>query len=101
MFYITLPEKEMLMRPAAQLILFGSLQKKIEGDYNYPIRLDLKEPASIIDVLKRFKIPPDLVQLAMVNHRAVHKDSMIKQGDRLALFPREYIVFADWKDFRF
>jgi hypothetical protein len=41
------------------------------------------------------------VQLAMVNHRAVHKDSMIKQGDRLALFPREYIVFADWKDFRF
>ena len=22
-------------------------------------------------------------------------------GDRVAVFPREYIVFTDWKDFRF
>jgi len=41
------------------------------------------------------------VQLAMVNHRAVHKNSTIHPGDRLALFPKAYIVFADWHSFRF
>jgi hypothetical protein len=29
------------------------------------------------------------VQLAMVNHRAVPKDSVINPGDRISLFPRE------------
>jgi len=40
------------------------------------------------------------VQLVMVNHKAVHTNSTINPGDRIALFPREYPVFADWKDFR-
>jgi hypothetical protein len=42
-----------------------------------------------------------MVQLAMVNHKAVPKNSTIHPGDRLALFPKEYIVFADWHDLKF
>ncbi len=36
----------------------------------------------------------------MVNHRAVPKDTVIFPGDRVALFPREYAIFVDWKAFR-
>jgi hypothetical protein len=38
--------------------------------------------------------------MALVNHRAVPKTTLIRPGDRLSLFPREYPIFADWKDFR-
>ena len=89
------------MSPHVQINLFGSLQKKMEDLYDLPIQFDLNVPSPLVDVLGRFNIPLDMVQLAMVNHRAVAKDSIISPGDRISLFPREYIVFADWKDFRF
>jgi hypothetical protein len=60
----------------------------------------LKSKSPLIDILKQLKIPLDLVQLVMVNHKAVYMDSTIYPGDRVALFPKEYPVFADWKDFR-
>lgn len=89
------------MSPNVQINLFGSLQKKMEDLYDLPIQFDLNAPSPLVDVLGRFNIPLDMVQLAMVNHRAVPKDSIINPGDRISVFPREYIVFADWKDFRF
>lgn len=91
----------MLVRTYTQINLFGSLRKKMEGLYNLPIQFDLNSPIPLIDVLRRFDIPLNMVQLAMVNYRAVPKNSIIKPGDRLSLFPREYPVFADWKDLRF
>ncbi len=84
-----------------EIVLFGSLLKKMDKLNDGPVRFDLKEPTPLLDVLQRFNIPVDLVQLAMVNHRAVHKNSTIHPGDRLALFPKAYIVFADWHSFRF
>jgi len=89
------------MKPHTEIVLFGSLLNKTDYLGDDPIRFDLKEPALLIDILKKFNIPVDLVQLAMVNHRAVPKKSTIQPGDRLALFPKEYIVFADWRDLRF
>ena len=73
----------------------------MENQYDIPILFGLNAPTPMIDILERFEIPLDRVQLAMVNHRAVSKDSVIHPGDRLSLFPREYMVFADWKDLRF
>jgi molybdopterin converting factor small subunit len=89
------------MRPHTQIHLFGSLQKKMEDTFDLPIRFDHAGPMPLLDVLTRFNIPPGMVQLTMVNHKAVHKDTVIHPGDRVAVFPREYIVFTDWKDFRF
>ncbi len=93
--------KERLMSSNTQLHLFGSLKKTMEDQYDIPILFGLDVPTPLIDVLARFNIPLEMVQLAMVNHRAVPKASVIHPGDRLSLFPREYIVFTDWKDFRF
>ena len=36
----------------------------------------------------------------MVNNKAVKVDALINPGDRIAFFPKEYPLFADWKDFR-
>ena len=89
------------MRSKTQIYLFGSLRKKMEDTVDLPIRFDLSGPTPLLDVLNRFNIPPDRVQLTMVNHKAVGKGTVIQPGDRVAVFPREYIVFTDWKDFRF
>jgi hypothetical protein len=63
--------------------------------------MDLNTPTPLPVVLKSLKIPFNMVKVAMVNYRAVSKDSTIHPGDRVSLFPKEYLVFADWKDFRF
>jgi hypothetical protein len=84
-----------------QINLFGSLRKEIEGRHDSPIRLQLNAPAPLSDILEKLKIPTGMVQLAMVNYRAVPLSSTINPGDRLSLFSREYPVFADWKDLRF
>lgn len=84
-----------------QICLFGSLKKKLGDLYDSPIQWDLKSPTSVADILISLKIPPDIVQLAMLNYRSVPKDSMIHPGDRLSLFPTEYPIFVDWKDHRF
>ncbi len=88
------------MRSPIKVYLFGSFQKEGGDPDEPPTQLDLKSPTTLEEVLKSLKIPPDMVQLAMVNYRAVPKDSAIYPGDRLSLFPKEYPIFADWKDLR-
>jgi hypothetical protein len=88
------------MKSLTEVYLFGSFQNGI-GDADGPfIQLDLKEPTALAAVIKSLKISSDMVQLALVNYRAVPKDSTIHPGDRLSLFPKEYPIFADWKDLR-
>ena len=88
------------MESLTQVHLFGSLQKSFGALYDLPVQLDLEAPTPLPEVLKRLKIPPEMVQLVIVNHRAVPKDSTIHSGDRLSLFPKEFPIFADWKDLR-
>ena len=84
------------MNKPTQVFLFGSL-RKAHGEF---LTSSLPAPICLTDLLKDLQIPPDRVQLAMVNHRAVPPDQVIHPGDRVSLFPKEYMIFADWKDFR-
>ncbi|MBC8466330.1 MAG: hypothetical protein H8D55_00680 [Deltaproteobacteria bacterium] len=93
--------KEMCMRSYTELVLFGSLKKEMADANDDSIRFELEDPTPLIDILQIHKIPLNRVQLAMVNHNAVPIKSIIHPGDRLALFPREYVVFADWNDLKF
>ena len=81
-----------------EVFLFGSLLKKF-GDEK--MELELKGPTQLPEILRALGIPSEQVQLYMVNYRAVPKDSTIRPGDRVSLFPIDYPVFVDWKDFRF
>ena len=83
-----------------QVHWFGSLNSALAGREKPPVSLGLSEPTPLPEILKRLDIPSNLVQLVMVNHRAVPGETMINPHDRIALFPREYPFFVDWKDFR-
>jgi hypothetical protein len=89
------------MSPTVQVHLFGSLKKKFKNLDPHPIELDLNNPTSLTQVLEYLKIPNDMVQVAMVNYKAVPKGTVIQPSDRLSLFPKEYPFFCDWKDMRF
>ena len=88
------------MKSDIQIHLYGSLRNMRKKHDEFTIRTGLESKAPLVDILKQLKIHHDMVQMAMVNHKAVHMDSTIYPGDRIALFPGEYPVFADWKDFR-
>jgi len=89
------------MRAYTELVLFGSLKKEMADVDEDSIRFELDDPTPLLEVLQTYEIPVNRVQLAMVNHGAVPKNSIIHPGDRLALFPKEYVVFADWHDLKF
>jgi hypothetical protein len=83
------------------IFLYGSLKKKPTPPSHNELRIDLQGPTTLTAVLERLQIPVQKVQLAMVNHRSVPKEASVSPGDRLSLFPREYIIFGEWKDHRF
>ncbi len=89
------------MKSLTEIHVFGSLRKSLEDRNNNPLRIDLQSSTPIIEILKNAKIRPQEVQLTMVNYRATSKDAAVQPGDRLSLFPKEYPIFADWKDLRF
>ena len=89
------------MKADTELVLFGSLKKEMADVDEDSIRFELDDPTPLLEVLQTYEIPVNRVQLAMVNHGAVPKNSIIHPGDRLALFPKEYVVFADWHDLKF
>jgi molybdopterin converting factor small subunit len=88
------------MKNPIEILLFGSLNGKLGGSEAPHIRFDLGHPIPLSELLDRLQIQPSLVKLVMVNHRAVHPNHSILPGDRVALFPREYAIFADWKNLR-
>lgn len=79
--------------------LFGSLRRSFQGGVE-SVCLDCSEPMLLGEILRKLGICSSAVQLAMVNHRALAFNGRVRPGDRLALFPKEYAVFIDWKDFR-
>ena len=89
------------MNAVSEVIGYGSLRREAGENRGSPACLELEKPVPLRDLLQRLAIRPERVQLVMVNHRAVSPDHLIHPGDRIALFPKEYAIFADWKNLRF
>jgi len=88
------------MKGKTEVYLYGSLRRGPGESIASPVLDNLDEPISLGELIHRLHIQPDQVQLAMVNHRAVSPDHVIQPGDRVSIFPREYAIFADWKNLR-
>ena len=82
-------------------VLFGSLQKKLRALGQQAVEVGVEGLTPLLEVLERQRIPSDLVQLSMLNHQVVPKDSTVHPGDRPALFPIDYLGFVDCIDPRF
>jgi len=88
------------MKGKTEVYLYGSLRRGAGESIASPVLDNLDEPLSLGELIHRLQIQPDQVQLVMVNYRAVSPDHVIQRGDRVSLFPREYAIFADWKNLR-
>ncbi|MGM0760383.1 MAG: MoaD/ThiS family protein [Thermodesulfobacteriota bacterium] len=83
--------------PQIEIQAFGSLRS--QAPQNGVQHLVSGDECSLHDLLKRLDISRKYVQLVMVNHRPVGMDAVIRSGDRVALFPQEYPIFADWNGY--
>ena len=89
------------MPAPAMVHLYGSLLKSVNRPMGVPVEDNLDTPLPLLSLIEQVGIHPDLVQLAMVNNHSATQETIINPGDRVALFPKEYPIFADWKDHRF
>ena len=80
--------------------LFGSLRKITDSNLKSSIMVRRKESIPLNEIIKDLKIVEDRLQLVMINHRAASMTTIVRPGDRVALFPSEYPIFADWKNLR-
>ena len=67
----------------------GPLRSEVKGLENGLIKLDLEEGATLSRLLDRLGLKPERVRAAMVNHRPVRSDQILREGDRVGLFPAE------------
>ena len=88
------------MEKPLDILVFGSLSKDFGIPAGEPFPCAILGPTPLTELLTRLSIALWQVELVMVNHRAVFGDYVIQPGDRVALFPPDYMIFADWKDFR-
>ncbi len=51
--------------------------------------LETTEKATVREVIRELGIPPEKVRMILVNGRGVDSDSILSNGDRIALFPPE------------
>jgi molybdopterin converting factor small subunit len=64
---------------------YASLRQYTNGETT--LELELPQGSKITDVLKRIQIPNDEIKNIMVNGKRSKKDKILKDGDRVALFP--------------
>ncbi len=61
------------------------------------MEITIKTGATVQEAVQVLGIPKERVKLIFVNHAAAFLNQLLKEGDRVSLFPAEYPVFADWK----
>ena len=89
------------MSQTIEIIRYGSLREtKTSAASSADNLFPLSEATPLAKVIDQLTIPDDAIQLVMLNHRAVSNQAIVRPGDRLALFPKEYPIFIDWNDYR-
>jgi molybdopterin converting factor small subunit len=70
--------------------LHASLRPYGKSDSKYGLfSLETSEKATVRKVIQELGIPPKKVRMILVNGRGVDSESILSNGDRVALFPPE------------
>ncbi|MFO8032486.1 MAG: hypothetical protein R6U22_08080 [Desulfohalobiaceae bacterium] len=83
-----------------EILAYGSLHQAVREAVQRLQGLTEEHSLPVREVLDRLGLSREQVQLVMLNHSPACLEDQVCQGDRLALFPQEYPVFTDWKDYR-
>ena len=80
--------------------LFGDLRKKVEtdikGSMSLKFNIDANDFERISDILKKYDIKEDEVYHIFVNGRYSGFTKKVKEGDIVALFPKNMSVLYKW-----
>jgi molybdopterin converting factor small subunit len=83
-----------------QVKLYGDLRKRvspeISGTASILLDLDESEIKYVIDALNNINIEADEVGHIFVNHRYAGLRKSVKDGDTVALFPRNMLLLYKW-----
>ncbi len=88
------------MNTPVSVFVYGSLREMAGVRRGEALPVELENPIPVRRVLAAGGVSPGQVQLVMINHKTVSLEALVHPGDRVSVFPREYPIFADWKDFR-
>ncbi|MBM4350734.1 MAG: MoaD/ThiS family protein [Deltaproteobacteria bacterium] len=70
--------------------LHASLRPFAKGDSNNGLfPLEIRDKATACEVVQALGIPPEKVRMILLNGRGVDSESILSNGDRVALFPPE------------
>ncbi len=89
---------------AIKVILYGDLKRYVESTEKIESSIgiyeiyenDLKALETISDVLKYLSVDLDEVSHIFLNREYSHHERKIKDGDRLALFPKDMALLYKW-----
>lgn len=66
--------------------IFGNLRQYLKVS-EHPLEVALPKDATVGDLLKSVRIPPEKAKLIFVNARREHAAYRLQEGDRVGIFP--------------
>lgn len=71
-------------------ILLGGPLRHLHPDCRHgELQLPLEAPLRVAELLERIGVPAARARVLLLNHRKAYLDSLVRAGDRLAVFPPE------------
>ncbi len=68
--------------------LYATLKRYIKNETeSKSSAIDVEEGTCVKDIIQKLKIPADSVKLIFINGVHAKRDTILKDGDRLGLFP--------------
>ncbi len=69
--------------------LYASLARYMpaQGATGFPEMLEVAEGLTIQELLRQLQVPPEAVKVVFLNGLHASGDQVLKQGDRLGIFP--------------
>lgn len=68
--------------------LYATLKKYMKNETGgKPLVLEISEDINVKDMIQKLKVPADSVKLIFINGVHAKRDTILKDGDRLGLFP--------------
>jgi len=68
--------------------LYATLKRYMENETGgKSSAIDVEDGVGVKDIIQKLKIPGNLVKLIFINGVHAKKDTILKDGDRLGLFP--------------
>jgi len=68
--------------------LYATLKRYMEnGTGGKSSVIDVEDGTCVKDIIQKLKIPGDLVKLIFINGVHAKRDTILKDGDRMGLFP--------------